>query len=50
MMIRNYDHEVQTSYTLYLFFIFLLLCLYYDTDLIKRLQLCLLVTLIFNKN
>ena len=36
-MIQNYDYEVQTSYTLYLFFIFLSLCLYYVTDLIKKL-------------
>ena len=32
------------------FFIFLLLCLYYVTDLIKKLESCLLVTFIFDKN
>ena len=34
-MIQNYDYEVQTSYTLYLFFIFSL-CLFHVTDLIKN--------------
>ena len=48
-VIRNYDYEVQTSYTLFWFFIFLLLCLHYVTDLIKKLELRLLVTFIFNK-
>ena len=36
-------------YTLYLFFIFSLLCLYV-TNLIKKLELSLLVTFIFNKD
>ena len=49
-MIRNYDYEVQTRYILYLFFIFLLLYLYYVTDLIKKLELHSLVTLVFNKD
>ena len=48
VMVQNYDYEVQTSYTLYLF----LLSPYYDImfDLIKKLELCLLVTFIFNKD
>ena len=41
-VIRNYD-------TLYLLFIFSFLCLFYVTDLIKKLELRLLVTFIFNK-
>ena len=39
-MIPNYDYEVQTSYTLQLFFVVSILCLYYVTDLVKKLQLC----------
>ena len=35
-VIRNYDYEVQTSYTLFWFFIFLLLCLHYVTDWSKN--------------
>ena len=37
-MIQNYDYEVQTSYTWYLFFYFLTIFLYYVTDLIKTLD------------
>ena len=44
---KNYDYEVQTSYKLYLFFVFLLLWLYYVTDLIKKLELRLLVPFYF---
>ena len=36
-MIQNYNYEVQTSYTWYLFFIFLTFCLYV-TNLIKKLD------------
>ena len=47
-MIWNYDHKVQKSYTLYLFLI--LSFFIYVTDLTKKLELCLLVTFIFNTN
>ena len=49
-MIQNYDYEEQTNYTLHLYFIFLLLCLYDVTDLMKKLELRLLVTFTFNKD
>ena len=53
-MVQNYDYEGQVSYTraykLYLFFIFSLLCFYYVTDIIKKLEICLLVTLTINKD
>ena len=45
---KHHDYEAQTSDTLYWFI--LLLCLYYVTDLIKKLELSLLVTFIFNKD
>ena len=41
---------VKYKQTIHSFFIFSLLCLYYATDLIKKLELCLLVTLIFHKD
>ena len=37
-MMQNNDYEVQTSDTLYLLFFFWSLCLYYVTDLIKKLD------------
>ena len=50
IMVNNFDFEVKTSDTLYFFLIFSLLCLYYVTDLIKKLELHLLVAFIFNKD
>ena len=38
MMIQNYDYEVQTSYTWYLFFIFSLFFLNYVTNFFKKLD------------
>ena len=38
IMIQYYGYEAQRSYTLYLFFTFLSLCLYYVTCLIKKLD------------
>ena len=43
MMTQFYHQKVQTNYTLHLFFIFLLLCLHYIADLIKKLQLHLMI-------
>ena len=43
MMTQFYHQRVQTNYTLHLFFIFLLLCLHYIADLIKKLQLHLMI-------
>ena len=40
------DYGVQTSYLLHLFFIFSLLCSYYANDIIKKMNLPLLVVLI----
>ena len=37
-MMQNNDYEVQRSDTLYLLFFFWSLCLYYVTDLIKKLD------------
>ena len=49
-MTPDYDYGVQKSYTLYLFFIFLLLlCSSYVTDTIQKKELCLLVVLILFK-
>ena len=48
-MTRNCDYEIQTSFALYLLFIFSLLFLYYVTDLINKLELRLLVTLFLSK-
>ena len=50
-MTTDYDYGVQKSYTLYLFFIFLLLllCSSYVTDTIQKKELCLLVVLILFK-
>ena len=41
----QYNYELQASYTLYLFFYFLII-LYYFTDLIKNLELCIRATFI----
>ena len=43
MMSQSYHEGVQTNYTLHLFYIFLLLCSDYVADLIKKLELCLIV-------
>ena len=48
-MTPDYDYGLQKSYTLYLFFIFLLLCSSYVTDTIQKQELCLLVVLILFK-
>ena len=40
---QYYHYRVQTNYTLHQFFIFLLLCSHYVADLIKILELCLMV-------
>ena len=45
-MIQHYGYELQTSYTLYLFFTFSLLCLYYVTCLIEKLD-CIYWLLLF---
>ena len=45
-MIMKYKQAIHSV----CFFIFLLLCLYYVTDLIKKLESRLLVTFIFDKN
>ena len=46
IMIMKYKQAIHSV----CFFIFLLLCLYYVTDLIKKLESHLLVTFIFDKN
>ena len=43
MMTQFYHQRVQTNYTLHLFFIFLLLCSHYIADLIKKLELHLII-------
>ena len=43
MMTQFYHQRVQTNYTLHLFFIFLLLCSHYIADLIKKLELRLMI-------
>ena len=49
MMTQYYLQRVQISYTLHLLFIFLLLCLYYVADLIRKLELCLMVVSVLLK-
>ena len=44
-MTQYYHQGVQANYTLHLFFIFLLLCSHYVADLIKKLELRLMVVL-----
>ena len=50
MIIRNYDYEVQTSYIYITFNFHFLIIMFYVTDLIKKLELHLVVTFIFNKD
>ena len=45
-MTPDYDYGVETSYILHLFTIFLLLCSYHIINIIKKLELRLLVFLI----
>ena len=44
-MTPDYDYGELTSYMLHLFFIFSLLCSYYITNMIKKMELCFLVVL-----
>ena len=46
MITPDYDYRVETSYTLHLFTICLLLCSYHSINIIKKLALRLLVFLI----
>ena len=48
-MTPDYDYGAQANCELHLFFIFLRLCSYYITVIIKKLKLCLLVVLILVK-
>lgn len=48
-MTPDYDYGAQANCELHLFFIFLRLCSYYITVIIKKLKLCLLVVLILLK-
>ena len=50
MIIRNNDYEVKASYTLYLFFYFLAIMFIYVTDLLKKIELYLLVTSIVSES
>ena len=50
MMTQYYHQGVQTNYTLHLFFIFSLLCSHYVADLIKKLELQLMVVLSLFEN
>ena len=46
----DYDYGIQASYRLHLFFIFSLLCSYYVADMIKILELRLVVVLVVANN
>ena len=48
-MTQYYHQGVQTNYTLHLFLILLLLCSHYVPDLIKKLELCLMVVSVLLK-
>ena len=46
----QFNHQrVQTNYTLYLFFIFSLLCSHYIADLIKKLELRLMIVSVLHE-
>ena len=46
----QFNHQrVQTNYTLYLFFIFSLLCSHYIADLIKKLELRLMIASVLHE-
>ena len=50
MMTQYYQEGVQTNYTLYLFFVFSLLCSHYVADLIEKLELRLMVVSVLPKD
>ena len=48
-MAQYYHQGAQTNYTLKLFLIFLMLCSHYLADLIKKLELLLMIVLVLLK-
>ena len=48
-MTQYYHYGVQTSYTLQLLSFFLLLCSHYGTNVIKKLELYLVIVLVLHK-
>ena len=49
-MMTQYYKGVQINYTLYLFFVFSLLCSYYVADLIEKLELRLMADSVLPKD
>ena len=48
-MTQSYHQRVQANYTLHLFFIFSLLCSHYIADLIKKLELRLMIVSVLHE-